>query len=148
MIRGDRVLITKDLVNLHSLDVVYQMEKYAGCEATITYITDIGFTLDIDDSEFYWNEKLLTLITIKEGAIQMNKVKEGYVLFDKDEDKYLDINQYQVNDFNEVEFYNTIEEAQDEFRHMDEPDNFTIRQIKVSVEIIKEFKRIVTFEQV
>jgi len=84
---------------------------------------------------------------VKENLNMIN-TQEGYAVFNKSSKKYIDNNQYEVNDFKEVEVYNTKEEAIDEFRHMDSPEDFVIHKVEISVKIIKEYVRKITFEEI
>ena len=96
-------------------------------------------------------ENNLSEITSKENAkenLNMINTQEGYAVFNKSSKKYIDNNQYEVNDFKEVEVYNTKEEAIDEFRHMDSPEDFVIHKVEISVKIIKEYVRKITFEEI
>ena len=82
------------------------------------------------------------------GNLNMINTQEGYAVFNKSSKKYVDNSQYEVNNFREAEVYNTKEEAQDEFRHMDSPEDFVIHKVEMSVKIIKEYVRKITFEEV
>jgi len=84
---------------------------------------------------------------VKEN-FNMIDTQEGYTVFNKANKKYIDNNQYEVNNFREAEIYNTKEEAQDEFRHMDSPEDFVIHKVEMSVKIIKKYVRKITFEEV
>ena len=161
---GDKVFIADNLKELmyKGYDIVKEMLEYAGEITTIKTVYDSEFNsrydLDIDDGEYYWHPELLTSLVsqisnskqnnIKEENTNMDNTKEGFVIFNKIENKYVDDYFSKVDDFDKVEFYDSQEEAQKEFNNMEEPENFTIRQIKISVEVIKEFERKVTFEEV
>ena len=84
---------------------------------------------------------------VKENLNMIN-TQEGYTVFNKSSKKYIDNSQYEVNDFKEAEVYNTKEEAIDEFRHMDSPEDFVIHKVEISVKIIKEYVRKITFEEI
>ena len=84
---------------------------------------------------------------VKENLNMIN-TQEGYAVFNKSSKKYIDNSQYEVNDFKEAEVYNTKEEAIDEFRHMDSPEDFVIHKVEISVKIIKEYVRKITFEEI
>ena len=84
---------------------------------------------------------------VKENLNMIN-TQEGYTVFNKSSKKYIDNSQYEVNDFREAEVYNTKEEAQDEFKHMDSPEDFVIYKVEISVKIIKEYVRKITFEEI
>jgi len=86
-------------------------------------------------------------VNVKE-SLNMINTQEGYAVFNKSSKKYIDNSQYEVNDFKEAEVYNTKEEAIDEFRHMDSPEDFVIHKVEISVKIIKEYVRKITFEEI
>jgi len=161
---GDKVLITDNLKKLihKGYDIVNEMLDYAGKTTTIKTVynseNNLKYDLDIDDGEYYWHPELLTSLVsqmsysnqnnIKKENEAMDNVKEGFVIFNKIGNKYVDDYFSEVDDFDEVKFYDFQEEVQNEFDNIEEPENFTIRQIKISVEVIKEFERKVTFEEV
>jgi len=91
--------------------------------------------------------EIIDNVNVKENLNMIN-TQEGYAVFNKSSKKYIDNSQYEVNDFKEAEVYNTKEEAIDEFRHMDSPEDFVIHKVEISVKIIKEYVRKITFEEI
>ena len=115
---GDKVFIADNLKELmyKGYDIVKEMLEYAGEITTIKTVYDSEFNskydLDIDDGEYYWHPELLTSLVsqisnskqnnIKEENTNMDNTKEGFVIFNKIENKYVDDYFSKVDDFDKV----------------------------------------------
>lgn len=79
---GDRVRIKKweslDHIDERKMDIVEDMRKYQGMEATVTRLGQItnyaGVRLDVDDNNWWWHEDLLELV--KKDWVSDAEVKE------------------------------------------------------------------------
>lgn len=91
------------------------------------------------------------MVTKKEKDIKKRmktETLEGYVFYNISDELYVDNDFYTVDNINDAFVYESLDIAQEAIENEDSPENFEIHQIKITVEVLKAMKRVVSYEEI
>lgn len=78
----------------------------------------------------------------------VDEIKEGYIIYDFENEQYLDEDFDDVRDFSGAYIYDSFDDVKKAFLEDADQDIDCIYQVRQTFEILKKFERKVTFEEV